>query len=110
MNLELLTLGGYGQFVWPAFIFTFISCYYLYLKTKEFTSGKKSESATKILEDLGINDTNQVKQIITNLDLRGNRLLLPEVITNMTRLDDKEEVVIRGKRDHLYIKKFNIEK
>ena len=35
MNLELLTLGGYGQFVWPAFIFTFISCYYLYLKTKE---------------------------------------------------------------------------
>ena len=35
MNLELLTLGGYGHFVWPAFIFTFISCYYLYLKTKE---------------------------------------------------------------------------
>ena len=35
MNLELLTLGGYGQVVWPAFIFTFISCYYLYLKTKE---------------------------------------------------------------------------
>ena len=83
---------------------------YLYLKTKEFTSEKKSESATKILEDIGIKDTNQVKQIITNLDMRGNRLLLPEVITNMTKLDDKEEVVIKGKKDHLYIKKFNIEK
>ena len=35
MNLELLTLGGYGHFAWPAFIFTFVSCYYLYLKTKE---------------------------------------------------------------------------
>ena len=35
MNTELLTLGGYGQFVWPAFIFTFVSCFLLYLKTKK---------------------------------------------------------------------------
>ena len=35
MNLEFLILGGYGQFVWPAFIFTFISCYVLYFKTKK---------------------------------------------------------------------------
>ena len=35
MNTELLTLGGYGQFVWPAFIFTFVCCFVLYLKTKK---------------------------------------------------------------------------
>ena len=35
MNLELIVLGGYGQFVWPAFIFSFVSCLYLYLKTKK---------------------------------------------------------------------------
>ena len=35
MNMELFILGGYGQFVWPAFIFTFISCFSLYLKTKK---------------------------------------------------------------------------
>ena len=35
MNIELLVLGGYGQFVWPAFIFTFASCFLLYLKTKK---------------------------------------------------------------------------
>ena len=35
MNLELLVLGGYGQFVWPAFIFTFASCFFLYVKTKK---------------------------------------------------------------------------
>ena len=33
MNIELLILDGYGQFVWPAFIFTFVSCFFLYLKT-----------------------------------------------------------------------------
>ena len=35
MNLEFLILGGYGQFVWPAFLFTFVSCFFLYLKTKK---------------------------------------------------------------------------
>ena len=35
MNIEILVLGGYGQFVWPAFIFTFVSCFLLYLKTKK---------------------------------------------------------------------------
>ena len=42
MNLELLILGGYGQFVWPAFIFTFVSCFSLYIKSKkEFQKQEK---------------------------------------------------------------------
>ena len=41
MVIKLLILGGYGQFVWPAFIFTFASCLYLYLKTR--TELKKKE-------------------------------------------------------------------
>ena len=42
MNLELLILGGYGQYVWPAFIFTFVSCFSLYVKTKkEFKKQEK---------------------------------------------------------------------
>ena len=35
MVLELLILGGYGQFVWPSFIFTFASCLILYVQTKK---------------------------------------------------------------------------
>ena len=34
MMLDFIYLGGYGQFVWPAFIFTFLSCFFLYVKTK----------------------------------------------------------------------------
>ena len=34
MNYEFLILGGYGLFVWPAFLFTLISCLVLYLKVK----------------------------------------------------------------------------
>ena len=56
MNMELFIFGGYGQFVWPAFIFTFISCLSLYLKTKKelhkqekiFLSKFKQLKTTKI--------------------------------------------------------------
>ena len=34
MNLEIFLLNGYGQFVWPAFIFTFLNCLILFKKTK----------------------------------------------------------------------------
>ena len=35
MDLEFFIMGGYGQFVWPAFTFTFVSCAVLYIKTKK---------------------------------------------------------------------------
>ena len=35
MNVEFIYLGGYGQFVWPAFIFSFTICLILYLETKK---------------------------------------------------------------------------
>ena len=42
MSLEFLILGGYGQFVWLAFIFTFVSCFTLYIKVKkEFKEQEK---------------------------------------------------------------------
>jgi len=34
MNLDFIILGGYGQFVWPAFAFSFASCAFLFIKTK----------------------------------------------------------------------------
>jgi heme exporter protein D len=33
MNLEFFLFNGFGQFIWPAFIFTFLSCFLLYVKT-----------------------------------------------------------------------------
>jgi heme exporter protein D len=35
MNLDILILGNYSQFVWPAFIVTFTICIYFYFKTKK---------------------------------------------------------------------------
>ena len=60
MDMELLILNGYGQFVWPAFIFTFLSCYFLYLKTqREF---KKQEKI--FLEEFGQAQTTKKIELV----------------------------------------------
>ena len=35
MYQELFILGGYGHFVWPAFVFTLVTCFLYYIKTKK---------------------------------------------------------------------------
>ncbi len=35
MNLSILLLNGYGVFVWPAFLSTFLICFLLYARTKK---------------------------------------------------------------------------
>ena len=35
MSLSILLLNGYGVFVWPAFLLTFLICFLLYTKTKK---------------------------------------------------------------------------
>ena len=35
MNLNFLFMDGYGIYVWSAFLFTFIFCLGLYIKTKK---------------------------------------------------------------------------
>jgi len=42
MYFEVFVLNGYGYFVWPAFIFTFVSCFFLFERTnKEFRKLEK---------------------------------------------------------------------
>ena len=65
MNLELLILGGYGQFVWPAFIFTFVSFFLLYLKTK---------NELKRLEKVYMNELEQI--LITKTKITNRKKLL----------------------------------
>ena len=71
MNLELLLLGGYGQFVWPAFIFTFVSCFLLYIKTKK---------ELKRQEKMFLIDYKQMP--ITKIEVAKQKKLLNEVLSN----------------------------
>ena len=60
-HMDFLILDGYGQFVWPAFIFTFVSCFYLYLKTRrDFQKQEK----------LFLNEFKQLQTIKIEIDKR----------------------------------------
>ena len=54
MFFESFNLNGYGYFVWPAFIFTFVSCFFLFVQTnKEF----------KKLEKIYLKEFNETQKI-----------------------------------------------
>ncbi len=59
MELNFFILGGYGQFVWPSFIFSFAICYYFYFKTKREL--KKQEEI--FLNEFGKIQTVEIKTI-----------------------------------------------
>tara|TARA_B100000579_G_scaffold386206_1_gene357764 strand:- start:639 stop:866 length:228 start_codon:yes stop_codon:yes gene_type:complete len=35
MNLDIFLMNGYGVYVWSSFLFTFLVCLFLFLKTKK---------------------------------------------------------------------------
>tara|TARA_B100000929_G_scaffold193544_1_gene153456 strand:+ start:5099 stop:5326 length:228 start_codon:yes stop_codon:yes gene_type:complete len=35
MNFDIFSMNGYGIYVWSSFLFTFLTCLFLFLKTKK---------------------------------------------------------------------------
>ncbi len=77
----------------------------LYSKSKTLKEAGKVKDASKMMVDMGIKGGDKLKELITNLDFRGNRILLPAAITGMTKFDDKEEYCIEAEKGILIIKK-----
>ncbi|MFP4424598.1 MAG: RimK family alpha-L-glutamate ligase [Candidatus Woesearchaeota archaeon] len=77
---------------------------YLYERTKQKIEGSKKQQADHILQDAGISEPETGKEIITNLDLRNNKILLPELYTKITHFNEEDEVIISVKKGHLEIK------
>ena len=83
----------------------------LFKSSKKFVSEEKRSDASSILSDLGIEDTNgKPKQLITSVDFRGNRILLPEMVTKVTEFGPEDELVINVKKGRLYVEKLDVKK
>ena len=81
---------------------------FLFLKTDEFVSAKlqNQPSASQILRELSQATPDlPAQQIITNLDYRGSRLLLPEVVSRIANFSEDEEVIIDVKKKSIRISK-----
>ena len=81
---------------------------FLYKKAKEFKESKKMTATKDILREL--NSVGTYKEILTSLDFRGERILLPKIVTDETKFTDKDELVVKVKSGKLVIEKFEIGK
>ena len=82
---------------------------YLYDETTKRSEVSKTKQTESILNDAGVEQCEQsdAKEIILNLDMRNNKILLPELVTQITKFAEEDEVVMRIKKGELSIKQMN---
>lgn len=80
---------------------------FLHRKTEEVVSKGKKEATNEVMKELST-DNGVVQEIITELNFRGERILLPELITKMTGFSERKEYSVKAKKGKLEIKEFKI--
>lgn len=78
---------------------------FLYEKTKEFKDSEKTNGTAEIMKEI---DVDKKKELISTLDFRGTRILLPEVITKISGLKESDDVQITAEKKKIVIKKFEV--
>ena len=75
MNLNIILMDGHGIYVWAAFIFTFLACLFLFLKTKK--SLKKLEKDFK----------SEVEKLSTEqVDNLKTRKITKEILSSQSKI------------------------
>lgn len=77
---------------------------FLHAKTVENMERLKESRAKEIMD--GIDESEQTHELITQLDFRGSRVLLPEMVTKWTGFGDKDNIQVLVKKGKLILKKF----
>jgi len=80
---------------------------FLHKKAIESHESIKSDNKKKVFHDLGIDTAD--KEIVTSLDFRGERILLPPLVTKVGKFNDKDEVVFRVGKKYLEIKSIDVD-
>ncbi|MFH1506574.1 MAG: RimK family alpha-L-glutamate ligase [archaeon] len=80
---------------------------FLYKQSLERKESDKIGKTSKIMQDLGI-ENGQKKGLITNLDFRGTRILLPEIVTKLSKFQADESFEISANEDEIKVKKFKV--
>ncbi len=80
---------------------------HLYKKAKEKKESKKQQMHGEIMNQVN-EDTQKKQTFISDLDFRGVRILLPEIVTKLTNFDDSDNFEITAEDGKLVIERFDI--
>ncbi len=78
---------------------------YLYERAKEFKERGTKKEAGEIMKEINLKKGAKEQQIVTNLEFRGNRILLPKFVTNISDFNEKDEFVIKVSKNRIIIEK-----
>ncbi len=87
---------------------------FLYYKTEEIVSAVKKKSAAYMMKEIdsGINGSsgqnNSIQHIITPLQFRGERVLLPEIVSKIAHFKENKDYSVKISREKLEIKESEI--
>ena len=83
---------------------------YLYDKTAEKVGVRKEKEAKEIMADLNAHSKNgdalPEQELITHLDFRGARILLPEMVSKIASFQDDDSVVLKVAKGKVELKRF----
>ncbi len=79
---------------------------YLYKKTKKVVNTRADKGAKEIIQEVDV-EKNGKKEIIINLDFRGERILMPEIATKISKFTDKDEFILEVKEGEIKVKKLD---
>ncbi len=82
---------------------------FMYKKTQERKGvvSKEQPTAQELIREVEKKTEKQLQQVISCLELRGERILLPKMVTTATKFNDQDEYVIEAEEGSLKIKKFS---
>ena len=79
---------------------------YLYEQTMKRKDSKKKQESKELMQDIDVNNT---KELITNVDFRGERILIPEIITKMSKIKDSDTIQLKSSDGKIEVEKLKIE-
>ncbi len=79
---------------------------FLFNRTQETVRKNKEQAAADLMRDLSLakQENQSSQEILTPLQFRGEKILLPEYVTKMTKFTDRKEYVIKMEKGKLEIK------
>ena len=81
---------------------------YLHDRAKEFVEKDKTTETSKLFKDIGIKgaaEKGSEQQIVTNLDFRSDRILLPKIVTSIANFNEDHEVIIKAQKGKVTLEK-----
>ena len=80
---------------------------FLHRKTEEIVIKDKKDATQEVMKELKT-DNGITQEIISNLTFRGERIVLPELITRMTGFSERKEYSLKVKKGKVEIEEFKI--